>query len=116
MPTAKPAAKAAEPEARLKTLDEAAAALETKPQSALAYLDRLVAQEPENERALALRMVALYDLRQYAACAKAMGEARTAGHPLLALAGKYPRFRKLLDQEKADPRLPRRQGPGQRKE
>jgi serine/threonine-protein kinase len=91
-----------------RNLDEAAAGLERSPEEALAFLDSLVSTEPGNDRAVALRIVALYQLGRYPACAKAMGEAKGAGHPLLELARKYPAFRRMLDTERDQPRLPRR--------
>jgi hypothetical protein len=90
------------------TLDQAARALDTDPKGALAFLDTLVRQEPENERAIALRIAALYDAADYRGCAIAIRESRQAGHLLWPMALKYPRLRKVLEREKADPRLPRR--------
>jgi hypothetical protein len=96
---------------KIKTLDEAEAALDKAPEEALAFLEPMILADPGNERATALRIVALYTLGRYAPCAKAMGEARAAGHPILTMAKNQPRFRKLLDEERATPRLPRRTQP-----
>jgi serine/threonine-protein kinase len=93
------------------TLDEADAALDKNPAGALAFLDEAVAADPSSERSQALRMVALYNLGRFGPCAKAMGEAKASGHTLLALSLKYPRFKKMLAAEKADPQLPRRAKP-----
>ena len=57
----------------------------------------LVKAEPANDRAVALRLVALYDTGDYRGCAKAIVEARAAGHLLWPMALKYPRLRKMLD-------------------
>lgn len=90
------------------TLDQAARALDTDPKGSLAFLDKLVKQEPDNERAIALRIAALYEAADYRGCAIAIRESRLAGHLLWPMALKYPRLRKALEQERADPRLPRR--------
>ena len=89
-------------------LDQAEATLASDPRAALAFLDPLTQAEPNNERALALRIVALYDTGQYGPCAKAMAAARAAGHPLGPLAEKVAPLRRMLDQERATPKLPRR--------
>ena len=81
-PPPPPPPAAPEPPKGPATLDEAAGALEKDPQAALDFLDKAVATEPVDERAYALRIVALYDLGRYAACGKAIREAREAGHPL----------------------------------
>jgi serine/threonine-protein kinase len=87
---------------------EAAQNLEGDPKAALAALDKVLAEDPTNERAMALRIVALYDLHNYLGCAKAMVEARTSGHPLWPMALKYPRLRRMLEQERDNPHLPRK--------
>jgi serine/threonine-protein kinase len=110
---AEPAPEPAKPASKstYRTLDEADAALDKNPAGALAFLEAAVAADPSSERSQALRMVALYDLGRYGPCAKAMGEAKASGHTLLALSLKYPRFKKMLAAEKADPKLPRRAKP-----
>ena len=93
------------------TLDEAAATLASDPKGALAFLDPLVQREPGNERALALRIVALYGSGDYKGCGKAMFEARTTGHPIWPLAIKYPQLQSMLEKERTDQRLPKRKAP-----
>jgi len=106
-PAAKPTLKGAAKPAYA-SVDEATADLKRDPEAALAYLGALVASEPGNERAVALRVVALYDAGKYAECARAMGEARAMGHPILVLAQRYPAFRGMLQADRLNPRLPRR--------
>jgi hypothetical protein len=104
-------APAATPKAGYASLDEAADALAKDPQGALAVLDRTFAADPGNERAAALRIVALYQLGRYPASSKAIKEARDAGHPLWPMALKNPTLRKMLEQDAKDPHLPRRKAP-----
>ena len=93
------------------TVDDAAGALEKDPEGALAFLDQTVAADPANERAYALRIVALYNLARYGASAKAIREAREAGHPLWPMALKNPPLREMLEKDARDPHLPRRKAP-----
>jgi serine/threonine-protein kinase len=90
------------------TLEEAAAAVASDPEGALAYLEPLATKEPHNERVMALRIAALYAKGDFKACGKAMYDARTSGHPLWPLAVKYPELRTVLEKERAEQRLPRR--------
>jgi len=90
------------------TLDQADRALDTDPKGALAFLDALVKREPENERAVALRIAALYEAADYRGCSLAIRESRQAGHVLWPMALKHPRLRKALEQEKTTPHLSRR--------
>ena len=93
------------------TVDDAAGALEKDPEGALAFLDQTVAADPANERAYALRIVALYNLARYSASAKAIREAREAGHPLWPMALKNPPLREMLEKDARDPHLPKRKAP-----
>lgn len=104
-------APAATPKAGYASLDEAADALAKDPQGSLAVLERTFAADPGNERAAALRIVALYQLGRYPASSKAIKEARDAGHPLWPMALKNPPLRKILEQDAKDPHLPRRKAP-----
>jgi len=96
---------------RYANLDEAANALDKDPEGALAFLDAAAAAEPGNERAFALRIVALYNLGRYPASSKAIREAREAGHPLWPMALKNPQLRQMLERDAKDPRLPKRKAP-----
>jgi len=98
----------AAPKAGFTSMDEADAALKSDPQGALAYLDKVAAAEPDNERALALRIVALYYAGDYRGCSKAMREAKASGHPIWPLALKHPSLRAMLEEERDNPRLPRK--------
>jgi hypothetical protein len=106
-PAPKEVPPAKEPNAKA-TVRDAAQNLEEDPKTALASLNKVLEADPNNERALALRIVALYDLQNYLGCAKAMVEARTSGHPLWPMALKYPRLRKMLERERDNPHLPRK--------
>ena len=90
------------------SLDQAADALDQDPLGALGFLETATAREPGNERAAALRIVALYRLARYPACSKAIKEARDAGHPLWPMALNQPVLRRMLEQDAKDPHLPRR--------
>ncbi len=90
------------------TLDQADRALDTDPKGALAFLDALVKRQPENERAVALRIAALYEAGDYRGCSLAIRESRQAGHELWPMALRHPRLRKALEQEKTTPHLSRR--------
>ena len=90
------------------SLDQAAAGLEHNPQAALDYLEQAVAADPANERAAALRIVALYRLARYGPCSKAIRDAREAGHPLWPMALRNPPLREMLEQDAKQPRLTRR--------
>ena len=90
------------------TLDEVEAGLPSDPQGAFAFLDPKVAAEPANERATALRIVALYGLARYSECGKAIHDAREAGHPLWAMALRQPALLKMLKQDALAPRIPRK--------
>jgi len=90
------------------SLEQAEAALPADPQGALAYLEPLVEKEPDNEPALALRIAARYAAGDYRGAARAMAEARAAAHPIWPMALKCPPLRKMLEQERAEPRLPKR--------
>jgi hypothetical protein len=58
--------------------------VDVDPEGALEFLEPAVASDPGNELALAHRIVALYNLKRYGACSKAIREARDAGHQLWA--------------------------------
>jgi hypothetical protein len=90
------------------TLDAAADALGKDPEGALAFLDQTVAAEPGNERACALRIVALYNLARYGASGKAIREAREAGHPLWPMALRNPPLREMLERDVKGQHLPKR--------
>jgi hypothetical protein len=96
------------PKGVYRTLDEATAALERDPEGALVFLDKTLAVEPDNERAHAFRIVALYDLKRYPAAVRAIRDAREAGYPLWPLALKHPPLRQMLERDNKDPHLPRR--------
>jgi serine/threonine-protein kinase len=117
-PPQAPAAQAARPAAAARpktytTVDEAAGAAETDPQGALAYLDQALAAEPGNEQILAHRIVALYALKRYGACTKAIHEARDAGFALWPMALRQPALRRMLerDAKEEDPHLIKRKAP-----
>jgi hypothetical protein len=78
------------------------------PEGALAFLDPAVVSDPGNEQALAHRIVALYNLKRYGACTKAIREARKSGHPLWPMAMKQPALRRMLERDAKDPHLPRK--------
>ena len=99
------------PKSRYHTLGEAEAGLARDPASALTFLEGALAADPANERALALRIVALYDLGRYGPCARAMVEAKASGHTILALSLKAPLLHKMLQAEKEDPKLPHKPKP-----
>ena len=99
------------PKQRYHTLDEAEAGLARDPASALTFLEGALTADPANERAMALRIVALYDLGRYAPCARAMAEAKASGHTILALSLKAPLLHKMLQAEKEDPKLPHKPKP-----
>jgi hypothetical protein len=92
-------------------MDAAAEALDKDPEGVLAFADREVAADPGNERAHALRIVALYNLARYAASAKAIREAREAGHPLWPMALKNPPLKKMLEQDVKSHHLIKRKAP-----
>jgi len=111
-PAPEPAPEPAPPaQGHYATVDAAAEALEKDPEGVLAFLDQTVAADPANERAFALRIVALYNLARYPASAKAIREAREAGHPLWPMALKNPPLRAMLEQDAKQPRLPKRKVP-----
>jgi hypothetical protein len=87
------------------------AGLPKDPQGAFAFLDPLVTSEPGNERATALRIVALYGLARYSECGKAIHDAREAGHPLWAMALRQPVLLKMLKQDALAPKIPRKKAP-----
>jgi serine/threonine-protein kinase len=93
------------------SLDEVEAGLPKDPQGAFAFLDPLVTSEPGNERATALRIVALYGLARYSECGKAIHDAREAGHPLWAMALRQPVLLKMLKQDALAPKIPRKKAP-----
>jgi serine/threonine-protein kinase len=93
------------------SLDQASAAVDQDPQGALAFLEPAVASDPSNERATAMRMVALYNLGRYGECSRAIREAREAGHPLWPMALRQPPLRKMLERDALEPHLPRRKAP-----
>jgi len=105
---AKPQATAA---LRFKTLEEAQAGLGKHPAEALATFDQLLAANPHNELAMALRIATLYGVGRYGQCAKAMGEAKASGHAISDLSLKCPLLHRMLQAEKEDPKLPRRPKP-----
>jgi serine/threonine-protein kinase PpkA len=111
-PTATPAAPAAPaPTHVYRTLDEAVAAVDSDPQGALAFLEKTLEAEPANERALAHRIVALYDLKRYPEAGRAIRDAREAGYPLWPMALRNPALRQMLERDGKDPHLPRRKAP-----
>jgi len=93
------------------TLDEAAGALEKDPLGALAFLDQAVGAQGAEERAYALRIVALYNLGRYGESGKAIRDAREAGHSLWPMALKNPPLRAMLERNARDPHLPKRKAP-----
>jgi len=93
------------------TLDEAVAAVATDPEGSLAFMDQALATQPDDERILANRIVALYNLKRYPDAGKAIREAREAGHQLWAMAQRQPALRRMLEQDSKDPHLPRRKAP-----
>jgi hypothetical protein len=93
------------------SVDQAADALDKDPEGALAFLDQTVAADPSNERAFALRIVALYNLARYSASSLAIRQAREAGHPLWPMALKNPPLRQMLEKDVKDPHLPKRKAP-----
>ena len=99
------------PKGRYHTLEEAEAGLVKDPASALTFLEGALAADPANERAMALRIVALYDLGRYGPCARAMVDAKASGHTILALSLKAPLLHKMLQAEKEDPKLPHKPRP-----
>jgi hypothetical protein len=93
------------------TLDEAAGTLEKDPLAALAFLDQAVTAQGAEERAYALRIVALYTLGRYSATGKAIREAREAGHPLWPMALRNQPLRAMLERDARNPHLPKRKAP-----
>ncbi|BDU78312.1 serine/threonine-protein kinase [Mesoterricola sediminis] len=110
-PAAQPPAPAPAP-APYRDLDAAAAALDKDPRGALAALEGILQREPDNERAIALRIAALYESGDYRGTGRAMMEAKRGGHPLWPMALKYPRLRQVFERERLQPRLPRRRAEG----
>lgn len=92
------------------TLAEAEAWLERDPQAALAFLDRHLQASPRDERALALRLVALYELKRTEALRAGLLELRQAGIPVRGLMVRVPRFGRMLEAAAADGTLPRPRG------
>jgi hypothetical protein len=88
-------------------LNEAAKVLEQRPKAVAAYLDQRFQSDPDNDRVIALRIVAHYDAGDYAACMQAMAQARASGHYIRVLALKYPRLRTMLEQEREAKHLSR---------
>lgn len=101
------------PGARYRSLDEAAAAMDADPKGTLAFLEERVKEQPNNEQAIALRIAALYATGDYRGSGIAMMQARQSGHALWPMALKVPQLRKVFEQERQTPRLPRRRQPGE---
>jgi len=99
--------------ARYRSLDEAAAAMDADPKGTLAFLEERVKEQPNNEQAIALRIAALYAAGDYRGSGIAMMQARQSGHALWPMALKVPQLRKVFEQERQTPRLPRRRQPGE---
>lgn len=107
-PEAPPPAKLEPPPAPgIQTLEEAGAAIDRDPEAALAFLEAHVAEDPSSERGHALRIAALYKLERYEDCIRAFREAAKNGFRVVQMA-RFPRFRQMIDAEKADPKLPKR--------
>ncbi len=94
------------PVATVTTLEGAVGVLYSNPLAALAFLNAEVQKNPADERAQALRVVALYTSGQYAACEEGLRHLRTLGLAPRRLALKYPHFRQMLEQEMEAPKLP----------
>lgn len=87
------------------TMDEAAALLDRDPRAALQFLDRFLLEDPRNPRAMALKLVALYNLNDLEGFHAAARQAREHGIPRKALM-MVPRFRQMVIQETENPKLP----------
>jgi hypothetical protein len=88
------------------SLDDAAAALDRHPAAALAWLNGNPQTGPSQRRALALRLVALYDLGRYDTCAALIRAIRGRGGDIRAMGRDYSRLGHVLRQERQDPHLP----------
>jgi serine/threonine-protein kinase len=89
---------------KIQTLEDAAAALDQDPQGALDFLDRHLAEDPSSEKGHALRIAALYQLGRYDLCLGAFRDAARNGFRMPQLL-RFPQFRRMMEQEKADPKL-----------
>jgi serine/threonine-protein kinase len=98
------------PPPKIQTLEEASAAIDTDPDAALAFLETHVAEDPSSERGHALRIAALYQLGRYDDCLRAFREAAKNGFRVQQMA-RFPRFRQVIEAEKADPKLAKRLKP-----
>lgn len=107
-PAPAPPVQAPAAQAPYRTLDEAAAAVDQDPAGSLAFLEKTLAAEPNNEKAHAHRIVALYDLKRYPEASRAIRDARVAGYTLWPMALKHPALRQMLERDARDPHLPRR--------
>lgn len=94
------------PSPKIQTLEEAGAAIDSDPEAALAFLEAHVAEDPSSERGHALRIATLYKLERYDACMQAFRAAAKNGFRVIQMA-RFPRFRQVIEAEKADPKLPK---------
>lgn len=95
----------APPRPALASLDEAVARLDREPRAALAFLDRLLAEDPAHVRAWGLKLVAHYELDDFDGCRATLREAGAQGVPFKAML-MVPRVRQMLKQEANQPKLP----------
>jgi serine/threonine-protein kinase len=101
------------PHSTFRTIEEAEAGLTRNPTSALAFCEAALAADGNDEKAMALRIAALYNLGRYSPCARAMVEAKAAGHTIWALSLKSAAMHQMLQAEREDPKLPHRPKPAQ---
>jgi len=80
--------------------------LETDPAAALDFLEKNPDAGDRPGRTTALRMVALYNLGRYEDCAELLGEARRAGTDIGRMGREFPRFGRMLAQERQEHHLP----------
>ncbi len=87
-------------------INEAAGEIEGHPQRAHQHFQKIHQQDPQNARAYALDLVALYHLNEYGEMAALIHKARANGvHPRAFNA--YPRFRMMMKEEAQAHRIPR---------
>lgn len=87
-------------------ISEAAGEIEGHPQRAHQHFQMMHRQDPQNVRAYALDMVALYNLNQYGEMAALIHKAKANGVNPRAF-NAYPRFRMMMKEEAQAHRIPR---------
>ncbi len=86
-------------------MNETAGDLESRPQKAHQHFQMMHRQDPQNARAYALDLVALYNLNQYGEMAAVIHKAKANGVNPAAF-NAYPRFRMMMKEEAQAHRIP----------